>query len=325
MIDVTPFDTSVAGNHPRKLTAPKIHYSVAMPNPESHLFEVTLRVQGWSESILDLKIPVWTPGSYLVREYAKHLQDFRSTTGDRSLPWRKKSKNHWQIETNSVSDVTVNYRIFANELTVRTNHLDATHGYFNPAALCFFVPGFERNCYTITVVPPCREWRIVTTLPPVSGQDGTFVAADFDTLVDSPIEIGIHKSYDFEVMGKPHQLVVWGKGNLEPDRLIRDIKKVIEVEAQMFGGLPYDRYVFLVHLSSSGFGGLEHKDSCSLVLVFGRLTSTSASFSWWLMNFFTSGMSSASDRKLSKYLITNKKIILLLCGFLKVRPVITIW
>ena len=265
MTDVTRFDTSeVADNLNRQLTAPTIQYSVAMPNPESHLFEVTLRVQGWSEPVLNLKMPVWTPGSYLVREYARHLQDFRSLGGDRPLPWRKQSKNHWQIDTDSVSDITIFYRIFANELTVRTNHLDSTHGYFNPAALCFFLPGFERNCYTVTVVPPQPEWRTVTTLPPVSGQNLTFAAADFDTLVDSPFEIGCHEVYDFEVLGKAHQLVVWGKGNLEPDRLIRDIQKIIEVEAQMFGGLPYERYVFLLHLSGSGFGGLEHKESCTL-------------------------------------------------------------
>ena len=265
MTDVTRFDTSeVADNLNHQLTAPTIQYSVAMPNPESHLFEVTLRVQGWSEPVLDLKMPVWTPGSYLVREYARHLQDFRSLGGDRPLPWRKQSKNHWQIDTDSVSDITVFYRIFANELTVRTNHLDSTHGYFNPAALCFFLPGFERNSYTVTIVPPQPEWRTVTTLPPVSGQNLTFAAADFDTLVDSPFEIGCHEVYDFEVLGKAHQLVVWGKGNLEPDRLIRDIQKIIEVEAQMFGGLPYERYVFLLHLSGSGFGGLEHKESCTL-------------------------------------------------------------
>ncbi|WP_293353328.1 MULTISPECIES: M61 family metallopeptidase [unclassified Microcoleus] len=273
MTDVTYEDTSSAADRAiGQLTAPTIHYSVAMPNPESHLFEVTLRVQGWSEPVLDLKMPVWTPGSYLVREYARHLQDFRSLSGDslrdsyaaRALPWRKISKNHWQIETNSVSDVTVCYRIFANELTVRTNHLDSTHGYFNPAALCFFLPGFERNCYTVTVVPPQPQWRTVTTLPTVSGDNLTFAAADFDTLVDTPFEIGCHESYDFEVLGKPHQLVVWGQGNLEPERAIGDIKKVIEVEAEMFGGLPYDRYVFLLHLSGSGFGGLEHKDSCTL-------------------------------------------------------------
>ncbi|WP_293145887.1 MULTISPECIES: M61 family metallopeptidase [unclassified Microcoleus] len=273
MTDVTYEDTSSAADRAiGQLTAPTIHYSVAMPNPESHLFEVTLRVQGWAEPVLDLKMPVWTPGSYLVREYARHLQDFRSQSGDslrdsyaaRALPWRKISKNHWQIETNSVSDVTVCYRIFANELTVRTNHLDSTHGYFNPAALCFFLPGFERHCYTVTVVPPQPQWRTVTTLPTVSGDNLTFAAADFDTLVDSPFEIGFHESYDFEVLGKPHQLVVWGQGNLEPERAIQDIKKVIEVEAEMFGGLPYDRYVFLLHLSGSGFGGLEHKDSCTL-------------------------------------------------------------
>ncbi|XZN90341.1 MAG: M61 family metallopeptidase [Microcoleus sp.] len=266
MTDVTSLDTSlVAANLSKQPQAPTIEYSVAMPNPESHLFEVTLRVQGWSEPMMDLKMPVWTPGSYLVREYAKHLQDFSSTTeGDRSLSWRKQSKNHWQIETNSVSDVTVNYRIFANELTVRTNHLDSTHGYFNPAALCFLLPGFESNCYRIKIVPPRPEWRIVTTLPPVSGEPYTFEAVDFDTLVDTPFEIGCHDLYDFEVMGKNHQLVVWGKGNLQPEQVIRDIQKVIEVEAKMFGGLPYDRYVFLLHLSGSGFGGLEHKDSCTL-------------------------------------------------------------
>jgi len=119
MTDVTRFDTSeVADNLNHQLTAPTIQYSVAMPNPESHLFEVTLRVQGWSEPVLNLKMPVWTPGSYLVREYARHLQDFRSLGGDRPLPWRKQSKNHWQIDTDSVSDITVFYRIFANELTV---------------------------------------------------------------------------------------------------------------------------------------------------------------------------------------------------------------
>ncbi|MEG3974484.1 M61 family metallopeptidase [Microcoleus sp. herbarium8] len=280
MTDVTSLDiSSAAGNAIAQRTAPTIQYWVAMPNPESHLFEVTLRVQGWSQPVLDLKMPVWTPGSYLIREYARHLQDFRarsssesSLTGDslrdssasRNLPWRKQSKNHWQIETNSVSDVTVCYRIFANELTVRTNHLDSTHGYFNPAALCFFLPGFERNSYIVTTVPPQPQWRTVTTLPPVSGQDMTFAAADFDTLADSPFEIGCHEAYDFEVMGKTHQLVVWGKGNLELDRAIKDIKKVIEVEAEMFGGLPYERYVFLLHLSGSGFGGLEHKESCTL-------------------------------------------------------------
>ncbi|NET56096.1 MAG: M61 family metallopeptidase [Symploca sp. SIO2E6] len=247
-------------------TTPAIHYQVAMPQPESHLFEVTLRVQGWQQGVLDLKMPVWTPGSYLVREYAKHLQDFSANLGDgkQPLPWRKVSKNHWQVETARTSAITVHYRIFANELTVRTNHLDATHGYFNGAALFLFIPGLEQQRSWITIVPPQPDWRVTTPLPPVSQQSNTFEAIDFDTLVDSPFEIGGQRLYDFEVLGKSHQLAIWGRGNAIPERIIADTKKIIAVEAQLYGGLPYDHYLFLLHLSAQGFGGLEHKYSCSL-------------------------------------------------------------
>lgn len=248
-------------------TAPSIQYQVAMPQPESHLFEVTLFVKGWQASVLDLKLPVWTPGSYLVREYAKHLQDFSAETGDKEhrLLWRKISKNHWQIETADTSEITVRYCVFANELSVRTNHLDATHGYFNGAALFFFIPGWERQPIRVTVVPPKPDWRVTTPLHSLPGKPNTFEAADFDTLVDSPFEIGTQRLYDFEVRSKPHQLAIWGQGNANPERIIEDTKKIIEVEAEMFGGLPYERYLFLLHLSSNAFGGLEHKNSCSLI------------------------------------------------------------
>ena len=178
-------------------TVPMIHYLVAMPQPETHLFEVTLQLINHSSKILDLKMPVWTPGSYLVREYAKNLQYFAAFAGDKPLPWRKISKNHWQVNTSGVSELTVRYRMFANELSVRTNHLDSTHGYFNGAALFFRLPGWESLPIQITVVPPRPDWRVTTSLPAVGGQAYTFLADDFDTLVDSPVEIGNHKSYYF--------------------------------------------------------------------------------------------------------------------------------
>ncbi|MBW4658060.1 MAG: M61 family metallopeptidase [Drouetiella hepatica Uher 2000/2452] len=261
----------------------QMQYQVAMPQPESHLFEVTLQVKGWSYNLLDLKMPVWTPGSYLVREYARHLQDFTASHGTASrgtashgtvsqdidpaeskLTWHKCSKNHWQIEADGASEIEIRYRIFANELTVRTNHLDATHGFFNGAALFLFIPGFEQQPIQVAIAPP-PEWRITTTLPPVTAQENTFLAADFDTLVDSPFEIGTHQLYEFEAMGKPHQFAIWGHSNLKIDRLIADTQKVIAAEAEIFGGLPYDRYVFLLHLASQGFGGLEHRNSCTLL------------------------------------------------------------
>jgi len=246
-------------------TTPLIDYRVAMPQPATHLFEVELHLKDWQLDRLDLKLPVWTPGSYLVREYAKQLQDFSAQTLDgQPLSWRKISKNYWQVETAGIPELAIRYRIFSNELTVRTNHLDTTHGYFNPGAVFFYLPGFEDHEIWVTILTPQPEWHVTTPLPTVPGQANTFQAADFDTLVDSPFEMGTHAVYEFEVLGKLHQLAVWGRGNAEPEQMIRDMQKVIQAEANLFGGLPYDRYLFLLHLSNQGFGGLEHKYACSL-------------------------------------------------------------
>jgi predicted metalloprotease with PDZ domain len=243
---------------------PKLAYQIAMPQPQTHLFEVSLNVSNWHHEVLDIKMPVWTPGSYLVREYARQLQDFVALTsaGER-LTVVKIAKNHWQIQTNGHHEIAIDYRMFANELTVRTNHLDATHGYFNPAALCFYIPGYEYCPIEIKIVPAHPDWQITTPLPEISPQ--TFLANNFDTLVDSPFEIGCQQIYDFTVLDKLHQLVVWGEGNFDPQIAIADIKKIIEVEAKIFGGLPYEQYIFLLHLSPSGGGGLEHKNCCSLL------------------------------------------------------------
>lgn len=262
-----------ASSKPVRLSLPDLHlqYQVAMPQPETHLFEITLNIRGWqgdhSNALLDLKMPVWTPGSYLVREYARHLQNFTAVNEqtDAPLSWQKLGKNHWQVNSQGADAIVIRYRIYANELTVRTNHLDTTHGYFNGAALFFYIPGFEHHPVQITIVPPNPDWQIATALPEKPGIANTFVAQDFDTLVDSPFEIGHHTGFEFEVLGKPHQLVVWGESNLEPERLVADMQKVIQTEANLFGGLPYDRYVFLLHLATQGFGGLEHKNSCSLI------------------------------------------------------------
>lgn len=267
-------------------------YEVAMPHPESHLFVVTLQIQGWTEPTLDLKMPVWTPGSYLVREYARHVENFGAVgkagetgeNGDTSLAWQKVAKNHWLVETpgqNSV--ITISYTVFANELTVRTNHLDASHGYFNGAAMFFYIPDRTPNNQLvnqatnpatnqplkqpiqISIVPPEPDWIVTTPLKPLADQAFTYIAEDFDTLVDSPFEIGTHSLYEFTTAGIPHTLAIWGSGNAEPEKIIADTQKIIEVESQIFGGLPYDYYVFILHLTANSFGGLEHKKASCLI------------------------------------------------------------
>ena len=242
-----------------------LSYRVAMPQPASHLFEITLRVSNWRSPFLDLKMPVWTPGSYLVREYARHIQDFSATNSKGEvLSSQKLGKNYWQIATEDASEIEVSYRLYANELTVRTNHLDATHGYFNGAATFFFVPGLEQEAIEVEIVPPQSDWQVTTTLPKIEGKAHTFLADNFDTLVDTPVEIGTQRVYDFEVLGEPHALAIWSKGNAKAEQIIADTTEIIKTEAEIFGGLPYEQYLFILHLSGSGYGGLEHKDCCTL-------------------------------------------------------------
>jgi predicted metalloprotease with PDZ domain len=244
-------------------TIPTLAYLVAMPQPQSHLFAVTATISNWAAATLDLKMPVWTPGSYLVREYARHIAAVTAQSADgQLLSTTKIAKNHWQIATDGLEQITVQYQVFANELTVRTNHLDGSHGYFNPAALFFYIPGQEQRPIEIAIDPP-PGWKITTPLPEITPQ--TFVAANFDQLVDSPFEIGQHQVHDFVAEGKPHQWAIWGEGNLDLDQTIADTQKIVSTTAKIFGELPYARYLFLLHLSANSFGGLEHKNCCSLL------------------------------------------------------------
>jgi predicted metalloprotease with PDZ domain len=242
---------------------PTLRYTVAMPQPTNHYFEVTGEIGAGVGEPIELVMPVWTPGSYMVREYSRHLQ--RLTAQDaagQSLTCQKTSKNHWRIENPTGDRITFHYRLYANDLTVRTNHLDSTHGYFNGAATFLYLPGRLQEPIDVTIELPSPTWKIATALPQIG--EHTYRAKDFDTLVDSPFEIGLHTKLEFEVLGKPHEFVIWGKGNVDPEALVADTRKIIETEAKLFGGLPYDRYLFILHLSN-GYGGLEHKDSTTLL------------------------------------------------------------
>ena len=247
-----------------------LHYQVAMPTPQTHYFVVDLHVQGFTASVLELKFPVWTPGSYLVREYERHLQDFqvRSLSSGEYFSYQKLGKAHWTIVCGEEEDIAISYRIYADELTVRTNHLDYSHGFFTGAALFFYLPGYTDGPLTLTVIPPEPAWAIATALPCKATDSTTgaktFYAQDFDTLVDSPVEVGIHRDYTFETQGKEHHFVVWGESNLNAEQLVKDTEKIIAVEAELFGNLPYDHYWFILHTANQGYGGLEHKDSCVL-------------------------------------------------------------
>lgn len=241
-------------------------FTVAMPRPETHLYEITMEVDPRGANALDLVLPVWTPGSYLVREFARHIRDFsaKEKGGRRPIPAEKVAKNTWRLDLSKKSSglLSISYRVYAHELSVRTSHLDASHGYGNGANLFFYVDGRKDEPQELRFALP-RGWKVSIALP---ARGGAFRAADYDELVDSPFECGTHRTFAFSVRGVPHILAIWGRGNEEPARLARDLKRLVAEAAALFGGLPYERYLFLVHLSAGARGGLEHRASQSVAL-----------------------------------------------------------
>lgn len=248
------------------MTNPQITYTIAMPQPHNHLYAVQITVAGLDADHTDFVLPSWTPGSYMIREYARHVQAFGAEAAGAPLPWRKIAKDAWRVATGGHAQVTVRYNVYANELTVRTSHLDGSHGYFNGTTVFMYVPGRTNEPLALDVEAPAG-WQVTTGLEPrakpAATADGTrfaFSAADYDELVDCPVECGTHRLLTFEVDGIEHQIAIWGHGNEDEARIVADTKKIVEIQRDLFGGLPYRHYTFILHLAD-GRGGLEHRNS----------------------------------------------------------------
>ncbi len=237
-----------------------VSYRVSMPRPHTHLFEVEAHFPSPGPT-LTFAMPVWTPGSYLVREYARHVQELVATDlQDRPLAVTRVDKRSYQVKTGG-KPVRVKYKVYANELTVRTSHLDGSHGYLNGATLFFYSEAMrDREHRVFLQLPP--GWKGFCALPQ---QGAEFIAANYDELVDSPFELGTAEAIRFDAAGVPHEVVVWGESALDVEKLKTDLRKVVEIEAALFGGLPLQRYLFLVYLTDKGRGGLEHKASTALL------------------------------------------------------------
>jgi predicted metalloprotease with PDZ domain len=244
-----------------------IDFTVSMSKPETHLLEVEMRIhrglRAWPREDT-LIMPVWTPGSYLVREFERHVQDFAATDeSGQALEWEKTNKNSWRVKTNGARMWRVTYRVYANELTVRTNELNSDHAFWNNAALLMYPEGFLNEPSTLHIVP-APGWKVATGLPADRGQQNAFRAENFDILYDSPVEVSNFKELDFQVRGVPHRIVIDGDGNYYPERLRNEVRRIVEAEIAMFGGIPYHDYTFILHLRSNTGGGLEHLNSTAL-------------------------------------------------------------
>lgn len=233
-----------------------VRYFVSWPEPHTHQFHVTAEFPAGLANELFLRMPAWNPGSYLIREFSRHVS---AVSAD--VPIEKVKKDTWHL-TGTGKGCRVTYRVYANELTVRTNHLDDTHAFFNGVGMFLFSDESRGLPVELTLDVP-DDWTVCTGLD--RSDDGVFRAKDYDELVDCPVEAGSHDVIRYAAFDVPHEVVIWGRGNYDPDRIARDLTVITEESGAIFDdSLPYSRYAFITHLSDGRGGGLEHRNSSVL-------------------------------------------------------------
>ena len=251
---------------------PPVRYSIFPSSPEAHLFEVRCTVDNpdpWGQKF---SLPTWIPGSYLIREFAKHVVRIRAQSGRKLLRMVKLDKNSWQVEPVD-GPVTVTMEVYAWDLSVRGAHLDTTHAFFNGPSVFLKVDEREDEPVEVEILPPkgarYRNWRIATAMQRKGAKPysfGTYEAANYDELIDHPVEIGTFTLATFRAAGVQHDIAITGRHRTDMKRLAKDLKTLCETHIDLFGApAPMDRYVFLVTAVGDGYGGLEHRASTALL------------------------------------------------------------
>lgn len=256
------------------LNTPGIRYIVQASAVDAHLFDISLHIaQPAAQQLLSL--PVWIPGSYLVREFAKNLQGLSATQNGQRIPVSQLSKNQWKIACNADAACVVSYQVCAYDTSVRTAWLDRRRGFFNGTSLCLRVHGQEERPHALELLGSraTEDWQVATGLKPVqvdANGFGLYQAAHYDELVDCPVEMGRFWRGSFEAGGVPHEFVVAGAApSFDGERLLADTKKICEAEIAFWHAdgsqPPMDRYVFMLNVVDDNYGGLEHCNSTALI------------------------------------------------------------
>jgi len=247
-----------------------VRHKVSLSDPNAHLITVsstfTAEPGGALPDPLVVGMPVWTPGSYLVREFARCVEGMRASAGGKEAVVRKERKNAWAIEHGGASELTISYELYCNDLSVRTNHVDQTHLFLNGAATFMFATHAPTAGAEVTLELP-ESWKIASSLKRAGTSPRVLTAKDYDELVDAPIHAGHLLSKTFEVQGKSHEFAVWGEAPAADwDEVVRDTRTIIETESKLLGGLPYDDYKFIWLMTPKSRGGLEHEASTALTI-----------------------------------------------------------
>lgn len=254
-----------------------VEYTVGLADARTQTVHMTMLLKGVGGGVgggtLDVCLPVWRPGRYTVLEPASSIRWLSASTADGTpLMCEKTDKATWSIQTLGAAEVRVDYVLYANSIGDRTRHVDESHAFLSPATVFVYAPEFRSLPATVKLELPAG-WSVSCGLPSINGDPTTLHAVDYDRLVDSPIEAGIHDVFTFEVEGTPHEIVVWwGDGPdgvrksqagkmYTAERLTTDFAKIVAEQKKIFGDIPYDRYVFMIHAYPGGGGGTEHWNS----------------------------------------------------------------
>ena len=247
-----------------------IHYHVSPMDLKGHLFEVTLTIDTPAPQ-QRLWLPNWIPGSYLIRDFSKHIIGLYAERGKESVGVDQQSKNEWVLDTDdSGTAITVHYQVYAWDLSVRAAYLDQQQGFFNNTSLCLAVAGQEHQPVTLSVSAPDErpDWKLATGMPRKSGSAhgfGAFEAENYDALIDYPFLLGELSIEEFIAHGIKHSLVLSGRHYADMSRITSDLARICEYQIKLFGEAPFKSYTFLTMVVGDGFGGLEHRNSTALL------------------------------------------------------------
>lgn len=253
-------------------------YTVEAADLHAHLFRVTLHIAA-PETEQTVSLPVWIPGSYLVREFSKNLQGLSARQGRRAVAVQQLDKCSWQLDCKPGEPLLLSYEVYAFDNSVRTAWLDSRRGFFNGTSLCLRVHGQEDQAHQLQLLPVKgqSEWQAATGLTSVKTDKkgfGLYQAADYDELVDCPVELGTFWSGRFKACGIEHRFVVAGAlSSFDGERLLADTQKICEAEIRFWHGkglqagrkAPHKNYVFMFNAVDDGYGGLEHRNSTALI------------------------------------------------------------
>lgn len=253
--------------------APTLHYSLSMPRPWTHLFHVEVKFEHLpsTEKNLDLVLPVWRTGRYVIFDFAGGVERFTAEDGKgRALTVTKTDKTTWRVAPAGSESVIVRYEVYADEFSQRTRGLNDEHGFIDGTAVFMYAPAYRQLPLTLTVVP-YETWHVTTGLDSIPGERFVFTAPGYDHLADCPLEIGTQRDYSFTVNGTPHVLSISGPTNCIPDSLVSLASRVVRMNAAYWGSLPYKRYVFILHAMADPGGATEHVNSTVIDFSSSRL------------------------------------------------------